>query len=119
MIIRNLDASQDWTFGQGRQNYLRAEAAIELNVKTRVKCFLNDCFWAMDFGIDWWNLLGTNNPIATSNIVLQVRAMIAASFGVPVIVSVTATTDRVTRRLTTTWLINTIYSRNVTGSAQP
>lgn len=119
MTIRNLDQNDDWTFGAGRQNYLRDELAIELNIKTRLKSFLNDCFWAMDFGIDWWNLLGTNNPMAESNIILQCRKVIADSYGVVNIDTVTATTDRATRKLTVTFTIATIYSRTLTASVQP
>jgi hypothetical protein len=119
MIIRNLDADGDFTFGRGRQNYLRGDDAIRLNIKTRVKCFLNDCFWNMAFGVDWWNLLGTRNPTAQANIILQVRAMVAASYGVVKINSVEALTDRITRRLTIQINLDDIYTRGVVIAVQP
>jgi hypothetical protein len=119
VIIRALDSSGDWTFGQGRQNYLRNADAVALNIATRLRSFLNDCFWATDFGVDWWNLLGTKNPVAQQNIILQTRAMIADSFGVVRINSVVAETDRSTRRLTIRYNVDTIFTRNLTGDVQP
>lgn len=119
MIIRNLTATGDWEFGQGRQNYLRNADAVALNIATRLRSFLNDCFWATQFGIDWWNLLGARNPTAQANIILQTRAMISESFGVVQINSVVAVTDRVTRRLTVRYDVDTVFTRNLTGSVQP
>lgn len=119
MIFRALDASGDWTLGQGVQNYLRDEDAIELNIKTRLKSFLGDCFWAVEFGIDWFELLGAKNPAAQAAIVLATRLMIAESYGVVRINSVTAGTDRTTRRVTVTYNIDTIYSRSVVGTVTP
>lgn len=119
MIIRNLDASGDWTFGQGRQNYLRNDDAVALNVATRLRCFLNDCFWATQFGVDWWNLLGTKNPTAQANVVLQTRAMISDSFGIVRVNSVAAVTDPATRRLRVDYNGDSIFSRGLAGSVQP
>ncbi len=119
MIFRALTPTKDWTFGQGVQCYLHDQPAIELNIETRLKCFLADCFWATDFGIDWWNLLGTRNPTAQANILIAVRTMIANSYGVVRINSVTADTDRTTRKLTLRWNIDTIFSRGTTGTVSP
>lgn len=119
MIFRALDSDLDWTFGQGRQNYLAAEPAIELNLATRLRSFLNDCFWATDFGIDWWNLLGAKNPSAQANVIVAVRAIVAESYGVVRINSIEALTDRLTRRLTVRANVDTIYSRGVVLSVQP
>lgn len=119
MIIRALDGSGDWRFGQGRQDYLRDDDAVALNIATRLRCFLNDCFWAADFGVDWWNLLGARNPTAQTNIILQTRAMIAASFGVVRINSVKPVTNRTTRRLRLEYNVDTIFTRGLVGSVQP
>lgn len=119
MTIRNLDAAGDWVFGHGRQDYLTGEPAIELNVKTRLLSFLNDCFWATDFGIDWWNLLGSRNPQAQSNIIVQVRALLAQSYGIVRINTIEALTDRKTRRLTVRANVDTIFSRGVVLAVQP
>lgn len=118
MIFRALDVSGDWTFGQGRQNYLTDEPAIELNVATRLKSFLGDAFWQTDFGIDWWNLIGSKNPNAQAGIILACRATIADSYGVVRINSVEAFTTR-DRKLRASYNIDTIFSRSVGGSVQP
>ena len=61
MIFRNLDSNGDWTLGKGKNNYLRDNAAIGLNIKTRINSWKNDCFFALNDGIDWYNRLGTKN----------------------------------------------------------
>lgn len=119
MIFRALTPTGDWTLGQGVQNYLRDEPAVELNIKTRLKSFLGDCFWATDFGVDWWELLGVKNPAAQAAIVLACRLMIAESYGVVRINSISAATDRTTRQLTVTYNIDTIYTRTVVGTVSP
>jgi len=119
VIIRALTATGDWQFGRGIQDYLRNEQAIALNVKTRLRSFLNDNFWATDFGIDWWNLLGQKNPAAQTGVLLACREMLANSYGVVRINSVAATTEPVTRKLTITYNIDTVFSRSVTGTIQP
>ncbi len=119
MTIRALDTLGDWTFGQGRQSYLTDEAAVEENIATRLRSFLNDCFWATAFGIDWWNLLGAKNPAAQANVIVQVRAMLATSYGVTAINSVEALTDRATRALTVRINVDTIFTRGVVIALQP
>lgn len=119
MIIRALDAFGDWQLGQGLQSYLRDEAAIEENVATRLKSFLGDAFWAIDFGIDWFELNGSKSPQAQAAIVLATRQVIAESYGVVRINSVVTSFDRMTRALTVTYSIDTIFSRSVVGSVQP
>lgn len=56
-MIRNLDINHDWTFGSSKSNYLSGNEEIALNLKTRTLSFLGDCFFAVDKGIDWFNLL--------------------------------------------------------------
>ena len=75
MIIRNLDSNHDWTFGNSQANYLRDDAATLLNIQTRLLSFLNNCFWALDEGIDWWTRLNRgqeeNLENDIQNIILQ------------------------------------------------
>ena len=58
MIFRQIDASEDWTFGKGVNNYAQQNEAIGLNIKTRILSWLNDCFFDMTAGVDWLNRLG-------------------------------------------------------------
>lgn len=116
MTFRGITGSCDWTFGQGVNTYFVREQAIAANIRTSLLFFLNDCFFAMNVGVDWWNLLGTKNPQAQANILLQTRQTLIRCEGVVRINSVTTQLDSTTRRLTISYVIDTVFSRNVVGS---
>lgn len=115
MIFRAISAANDWQFGQGLGSYFKKQQAVNANLKTRLLFFLNDCFYAMSTGIDWWNLLGAKNPGATNQILLATRQTIIQSEGVVRINSVAVAVDARTRRATVNYDILTIYG-NVSGS---
>jgi hypothetical protein len=119
MSFRAIDAQDDWQFGNGRGSYFQKEDAVNANVRTRLLFFLNDCFWAMNFGIDWVNLLGSKNPASEQGIILQTRTGLTGSFGVTKILSVDVTVNARTRALTLTYAVNTIFSTNVINSISP
>lgn len=73
MRVRELDNTHDWTFGKGRNNYLRDRAATMQNINTRLQSFLGDCFFDAGAGIDWFNLLGTKDQVSLN---LAVSAVI-------------------------------------------
>lgn len=118
MSFRAIDGAGDWSFGSGRGNYFRDAAAIAANVRTRLLFWLNDCFFALEDGVDWRNLLGGKRPAAEQAIVLQCRTVIIESFGVVKIVSVTSFFATAPRRLTVNYTIDTIFSRGVAGRIQ-
>jgi hypothetical protein len=112
--FRSLDAAGDWRFGAGLQSYLTEEDAVATDVKTALKVFLGECFWALNAGVDWWNLLGARAR-AEQNIVLQCRQVISSREGVTKINRVEALLDRSTRRLTISFNVDTVFSRNLNG----
>lgn len=114
MIIRALDSNGDWTFGQGKQNYLSGQKAIAQNIQTRILCFLNNCPWDMAAGIDWITLLGKTNT--ATQIQLNVRTRLLQSFGVLRIN--TLSVSFVNRRLSLSYNIDTIYTDNFTQELQ-
>lgn len=57
MRVRRLNG-HDWTFGRGRADYVKDQAAIAQNIKTRLLSFKNDWFLDIDANVDWMNLLG-------------------------------------------------------------
>lgn len=61
MAVRRLDENGDWTFGQGRANYLIGPDEVLQRVITRIKSFKNDWFLDVDQCIDWINLLANRN----------------------------------------------------------
>ena len=113
MIIRALNSSGDITFGQGTQNYLTGQAAIAENIQTRLKSFLNNCFWNMGAGIDWFTFLGGGNT--STQIQLACTAVIAQSFGVLAVNSVSVNTNLVNRSISVSYTITTIYTQNFTA----
>ncbi len=107
MIISNLDKDGDWMFGNGLGNYLTQNAAIGLNIKTRLKSWVGDCFFDTGAGIDWTNRLGSKNQRALLE--LDLRRVILRSFGVTSIV--TFDTVVVDRSFTANYEVNTIYTK--------
>jgi len=65
MIVGALDKQNDWIFGKSLNDYLSGQAAVIQNIKTRLLCFLGDCFFDITAGVDWFTFLGgSKNQIA-------------------------------------------------------
>jgi len=118
MTFRQISQVGDWQFGQGRSSYFTREKAIAANIRTSLLFFLNDYFAAMNFGIDWWNLLGSKGPTAEANILLETRRMLASCYGVVRINSVTAVLDTPHRSFTIYYNVDSLFTRNIVGSVQ-
>lgn len=122
MIIRALDPQNDWKFGHGLADFNFNQDAIAENLQTRLASFQNDLFWALGFGVDWWDLLSSANPAAQNGILAQTRLMILGnsagypSFGVTGINSVNFSQDARTRRISIQYNVRTIYSTSATGT---
>lgn len=84
MRFRGVDANGDWVFGKGRNSYLRDNEALMMNIRTRLLEFLNDCFWDMEKGIDWWTLMGGKD---LKKILVDVQRTILRSYQVKRIVN--------------------------------
>jgi len=116
MIIRALDGNHDFQFGQSLQSYLTDNAAIAENVQTRLLSFLNDCFFDMGAGIDWFRLMGSKNTL--QEILLTIRAVILSSYGVVKVNSITPSVSASTRKLSVTYSIDTIFSKSYSQTIQ-
>lgn len=110
MIIRALDKLNDFTFGQGKSNYLKDQNAVIENIDTRLLSFLNDCFFNRTAGIDWFRLLGSTNTQA--EIELSCRAIILQSYGVLKINSISMSVNKSLRIENLIYNVNTIFSTN-------
>ena len=84
MRFRGVDSNGDWVFGKGRNSYLTDDEALMLNIKTRLLEFLGDCFFDMEKGIDWWNLMGGKN---LRKVLVDVQRTILRSYQVKRIVN--------------------------------
>lgn len=108
MKHRAIDAAGDWTFGKGLSNYAMDEAAIELNIATRLRSWVGNCPFAMQDGIDWLSRLDVGQEAALLN---DLRTLILQSQGVVGINTVSYNLDRQTRNFTVTYNIVTIYNQ--------
>lgn len=115
MRFRNVTSDNDWTFGKGKQSYVIDEEALKLNLKTRINSFLNDCFFAVDEGIDWFNLLGSKDREA---LVSSIRKVILETDGVLRINTVDLFFDRGLRKTVLTYDIDTQYTSNLEGTQE-
>ena len=61
MRVRNIDHNNDWLFGKGHSDYTTAAYAVGLDIKMRLQEWVNDCFFALQKGIDWKRRLGSYN----------------------------------------------------------
>jgi hypothetical protein len=114
MIIRNIDENLDWTFGKGIGCYLRENAAIGLNIKTRILSWLNDCFFDPQAGIDWINRLGSKNQ--RTLLELDLRRIILQSEGVTGILSFDSML--INRAFTANYSVQTIFSQSFQDSIE-
>lgn len=112
--FRTLDADGDMTFGKGLNNYSRNNAAIGLDIKTRIKSWVGDCFFDAQAGIDWWNRLGSKGQRALLE--QDLRRIILQTEGVTEIVSFS--TELVDRRFTASYTVNTVYSEQFTDQIE-
>ena len=109
MIFRQLDRNGDWVYGKGKANYARDEAAIDLNIKTALLSWTGDCFFALQFGIDWTRFLDTGQQ---KNLQIAMQTLILGLYGVVGVTSVSAAFDPVTRKLSVQYVVTTIFSRS-------
>ncbi len=66
MLVRIISNNQDsssrtWVFGRGYSSYKSGQSAIEQDVKSALLEFENNCYWALQNGIDWLTRLGYHN----------------------------------------------------------
>lgn len=112
MIFRNLDSAGDWCFGKGLNDYTNQNKAIGLNIKTRLQSWVNDCFFALTAGIDWYNRLGSKNQKALLE--QDLRRVILQSEGVTGILSFD--TVLVGRTFTANYSVQTQFSQSYQDS---
>jgi hypothetical protein len=109
MQIRQLDSNGDWTFGQGKSNYLQGDDAIKLNIQTRFNEWVGDCFFNAPAGIDWINRIGSFNKVDQT--LIDVKRLILQSFGVVQLQELSH--SLIDRNLVINYSIKTIFSPSV------
>ena len=114
MKFRQINSDGDWTFGKGLNNYARENNAIGLNIETRIKSWIGDCFFDQQAGIDWVNRLGSKNQ--RELLELDLRNIILQSEGVTGILNFD--TFLVGRNFTADYSVQTVYSQSYTDSIE-
>jgi hypothetical protein len=109
MIVRSLDSNHDWNFGRGSYDYLAGIDAVVQDIDTRLSSFLNDCFFDLLAGIDWFNLLGTKN---INGLILAIKTVILNTEGVTSLVEISHELDE-QRNLTIIYSVNTVQGINI------
>jgi hypothetical protein len=112
MIVRALDNNGDWTFGAGTGNYISANVQIVQDIQTRLSCFVGNCFFDMQMGINWFTFLGSKGSNNTLQLSLALSALIINTAGVLGINQLSFSLEN--RNFSISYQVQTIYS--VTGS---
>lgn len=106
MKVRALDSVGDWVFGRGIQSYVKDIDALKQSVMTRLRQWRNNCFFAMDEGVDWANELDIGTKGALD---LDIKRTILRTSGVLRISEYTSTLDTDTRALAIEAHLDTVY----------
>jgi hypothetical protein len=109
MRVSRLDGDNDWTFGRGKANYLKASEAIQQNVYTRLRSFKRDWYPDVDAGIDWLKLLGTRG-VRVETYRREVERVVQSTEGVARIDRIDVEFDRRNRRLSVTVYAQDVYN---------
>lgn len=112
--FRALDENNDWTFGRGLQNYARDNQAILIDLETYLQTYFTECFFNNDFGLPWFNLIGSKNPEA---VVLEVKKGITSIEGITNVADVSLTfNENQKRKLKIQYIVDTIYTKQNIGN---
>lgn len=61
-VLNNQESSsRTWVFGRGYSSYKSGQSAVAQDIKSSLLEFENDCYWALQNGIDWQTRLGYHN----------------------------------------------------------
>lgn len=106
--VRALDSNHDWQFGKGRNDYKQNQKAVAQNLDTRLSSFLGDCFFAMNEGVDWFNLNGGKSTLAVD---LAASTVILNTAYVTGLIALSSRLDSATRAYTVSYEVETVYGR--------
>lgn len=107
MRFREVDSNGDWTFGNGIQTYAKEDAALNLNIKTRLNSYVGDSFFDLRAGVDWKNYL--SDPRSKDNLEFSIRNVLLDTEGVLRVNSIQSVIDD-DREIQITYNIDTIFS---------
>jgi len=110
MIIRAIDANNDWTFGKGKSSYKSSQLALIQNLKTKLQEWKGDCFFDIEAGVDWKNRLTKRSQAAPLR--EEIRTVMLKADGVTEVINLDLNFNSTSRNLTINYSVKTIYSTN-------
>lgn len=116
MSFRSLDNNNDWNFGKGHNDFVTENREVVLNIRTRLKEWVNDCFFNAEAGIDWANRLGSFDQRGLLE--QDIKRIILQTENVIELLEFSADFDNATRQLTTNYRARTIFSDTVNDFIQ-
>ncbi len=112
MIYRRLDANGDYTFGQGKQDFLRDIDAVGQAIMTRLKLLLEEWWEDRQDGLPLWqSILGATGAQNTRIADSLIRARILGTENVTGIASFTSSFDRAPRAYQFRAVVDTVYGK--------
>lgn len=109
-VAKNNYGQRYFVFGRGLTSYKTGQSAIMQDVEASLLEFENDCYWALDSGIDWKTRLGYHTQ---KNLLDEdIQNTIQDRYGVLGIENFSSNFDTETRNYIAQCEIYTIYSEN-------
>ena len=71
MKTRTLDSNWDFKYGKGLNDYALGSLNVAYAVKMKILSWYKDCFFAMEDGVDWKNILGNKNSKEEADISIK------------------------------------------------
>lgn len=68
---RATDKDWDWKFGKSNQDYADDALGVAYAVKMKILSWYKDCFFEMDAGIDWKNILGSKTTKEQADVAIK------------------------------------------------
>ena len=109
MRFRTLDENWDWNFGKGRNDYASDSLAISYSLKTKILSWYRDCFFDMETGVDWKNILGSK--VSKDEADSAIKQILSTEDGVTEIVFFESSVAN--RTYTCTARVKTIYQDTI------
>lgn len=112
MRTRRLDENWDWTFGRSKEDYADKAESVEIRIQQILKCFTQDWFLDMDYGINYLGMM--EKPVDWAGLETAIKGKILAEYGVSSIDSFDMSYNPNTRKVVYTVEVNDIYHNTIT-----
>ncbi len=106
MKLRALTEDGDWTFGTGLYSYTRKIDAIALAIRTRLRSWKGDCFFALAEGVDYVNYLSYDTKDYLDS---NIKRVVLTTEGVLKITNYESELNNSDRKVTIKMSVQTIY----------